>query len=312
MEYPNPKIKFYTTRTLSQKLTVTFEYLRENWRPLLIFSFYLILPVCLFQAFAMNAYMRFAFSAGVESASGNLIDPIFSFIWNFGMLVILLLLGNSVLYALVYSLMTEYEKRDNRLMDIKLADFKTSLIRNIGKILRVNLFIGGIATLLCTIVVLLAVSMTETLFLTLPVLLIGGVAVIVPINLFIPVYIFEDIPFFEALRKAFRYGFSAWGEIFVIVLVLGLMGNIISSVTMMPWYIVLVFGEIFSLAEPDSAINASIWYQFITYLLGIVQSYGMYVSYILSAVGIAFQYFHIREKKEGISFNADIRNFDQL
>jgi len=312
MEYPNPKIKFYTTRTLSQKLTVTFEFLRENWRPLLVFSFYLILPVCLFQAFSMNAYLRLAFSAGVESASGNLNDPIFSFIWTFGMLVILLFIGNSVLYALVYSLMTEYEQRDSRLMNIKLTDFKTSLIRHIGKILRVNLFIGGIATILCAIVVLLAVSMTETLFLTIPVLAIGGVAVIAPISLFTPVYLFEDIPFFEALRKSFRYGFSAWGEIFVIVLVLGLMSNIISSVTMMPWYLVLVFGEIFSLAEPDSAINASLWYQFITYLLGIVQSYGMYVSYILGAVGIAFQYFHIREKKEGISFSTSIQNFDSL
>ena len=312
MEYPHPKIKFYTTRTLSQKLTVTFEYLRENWKPLLIFSFYLILPVCLFQAFSMNAYMRFAFTAGYESAAGNLSDPIFSFIWNIGMLFILLLLGNSVLYALVYSLMAEYEQRESRLMNIKLADFKASLIRNIWKILRVNLFIGGIATILCAIVILLAVSITETLFLTIPVLAIGGVAVIVPLSLFIPVYLFEDIPFFEALSKSFRYGFSAWGEIFVIVLVLGLMGNIISSVTMMPWYIVLVFGEIFSLVEPDSAINASIWYQFITYLLGIVQSYGMYVSYILGAVGIAFQYFHIREKKEGISFDASIQNFDRL
>ena len=312
MEYPNPKIKFYKTRTLSEKFTVTFEYLRENWRPLLIFSFYLILPVCLFQAFSMNAYMRFAFSMGSESVTGTGSDFIYSFIWNFVSLMIIMLLGNSMLYSMVYSLMTEYERRDSRLMDIKLEDVKQSLIRNVKKMLGASLFLLGISILIGGIIVLLALSMTETLFLTIPVLVIGMVVVWIPLNLFTPVYLFEDIPFIEALRKSFTYGFSAWGESFVIILVFSFLANIISSVTMVPWYIFIMFGEIFSLAEPDSAINASIWYQFISYLLGIVQSFGSYVSLSLATVGIAFQYFHIREKKEGISFSASIQHFDSL
>jgi accessory gene regulator protein AgrB len=73
-----------------------------------------------------------------------------------------------------------------------------------------------------------------------------------------------------------------------------------------------MFGEIFALVEPGEGINGSIWYQFISYLLGVMYSYGMYASYILSAVGIAFQYFHIREKKEGISVDASIQNFERL
>lgn len=81
---------------------------------------------------------------------------------------------------------------------------------------------------------------------------------------------------------------------------------------MMPWYIMLIIGQVFSLSEEGAGISASIWYQFISYLLGIIQSYGLYASYLLTAVGIAFQYFHIREKKEGITVVANIQNFDQL
>jgi hypothetical protein len=81
---------------------------------------------------------------------------------------------------------------------------------------------------------------------------------------------------------------------------------------MLPWYIVILFGELFSLTERGAGMNVSLWYQFISYLLGIIQSYGMYASYILSAVGIAFQYFHLREKKEGISVDANIQNFERL
>jgi hypothetical protein len=312
MEYPNPKIKFYKVRSLNEKLTVVFEFLRENWKPLLKFSFYLILPICLIQAFSMNSMMRYAFSMGYESAAGGLGNDFFSFILNYGILMILILLGTSILNALVYTLMAEYERRDSRLMIITFDDFKALLIRNTGKILRALLLFMGAAALLGGLFGLLAWVSAWSLMLTVPVLLIGTVAVMIPFSLFMPVYLFEDIPFFEALRKSFRYGFSAWGETFVVILIFGFLANIVSGVTMLPWYFVILFGEIFSLTEPGEGLNATIWYQFISYLLGIIQSYGMYASAILSAVGIAFQYFHIREKKEGISVDASIRDFERL
>lgn len=312
MEYPNPKIQFYKVRTLSQKLTVTFDFLRENWKPLLIFSFYLILPICLLQAFSMNAYMRFAFSMGYESAAGTASGFIFTFIRNFALLMILLLLGNSVLYSMVFSLMDEYGRRDSRLMNIKLADFKSSLIRNVVKMLRVSLFSMGFALLTSAFIIGFMFLFTWTLIVTMPVVVIGMVAVMIPFNLFIPIYLFEEIPFFAALKKSFRYGFSFWGETFVIVLACGLLANIISGVTSVPWTVVIMFGEVFSLTEPGAGINDTIWYQFVSYLLGIIQSYGTYISLVLSVVGIAFQYFHIREKKEGISVDANIQNFERL
>jgi len=312
MEYPNPKIKFYKVRTLSEKLSIVFEFLRENWKPMLKFSFYLILPICLFQAFSMNAYMRFAFTMGYESAAGTTSDILLTFFRNVGILMILLLLGTSILNAMVYALMTEYEHRDSRLMQLTLDDFKTLLIRNTGKMIRISLFMIGATVLISGLIALLAWLSIWTLVLTVIASLIGILAVMVPLSLFTPIYLFEDISFVEALKKSFKYGFSAWGETFLIILVFGFLVNIVSGVTSLPWSIVLMFGEIFSLTEPGEGLNATIWYQFISYLLGIIQSYGMYVSSILSAVGIAFQYFHIREKNEGISVDASIRDFEKL
>jgi hypothetical protein len=95
-------------------------------------------------------------------------------------------------------------------------------------------------------------------------------------------------------------------------LVFGLLANIVSGVTMMPWYIVLMVGQVFSLTEQNAGLSASIWYQLISYLLGIIQSYGMYASYMITAVGIGFQYFHLREKTEGITVDANIQNFERL
>jgi len=312
MEYPNPKIKFYKVRTMSQKLTVTFDFLRENWKPLLIFSLYLILPICLLQAFTMNSYIRFAFSMGYESASGAGNEFVFSFLRNFIMLFVFIILGSSVLYAMVYSLMTQYESRESRLMKIKWEDIMSSFIRNVGKLLRVNLFLIGISLLISALIVVFAILSTWVLIILIPVAIIGVVAVMVPFTLFMPIYLFEEIPFFAALRKSFRYGFSFWGETLVIIVVFSLLANIVSGVTTIPWYFVIMFGEIFSLVESGAGFNNTIWYQFISYLLGILQSYGVYISYIFSTIGIAFHYFHIREKKEGISVDASIQNFERL
>jgi hypothetical protein len=46
--------------------------------------------------------------------------------------------------------------------------------------------------------------------------------------------------------------------------------------------------------------------------LSIIQSYGTYASLIIVAIATAFQYFHIREKKEGITVSSDIQNFENL
>lgn len=309
MQFPNPKIKFYKIRTFGEKFNATFDFLRETWKPLLKFSLYLILPICLIQAFAMNAYMSSAFSMGAEDFS---MDVISSFMMNYGVLMICILGGSCLLSSMVYTLMQEYERRENRLLDITLADFKDALLRNLGKMVKAVLFFTGV-TILCMIVFGLLVYLSPwTMVITVPALIIGLIVISMPLSLFTPLYIFEDQPFSIALKRAFKYGFSVWGEIFLVLLVFGLLGSIISSVTMMPWYIMVLIKSFLTLSSEDAGITASWGYEFIMYLLGIVQSYGTYLSAIISSVGLAFQYFHVREKKEGLSVNESIANFDQL
>ena len=178
--------------------------------------------------------------------------------------------------------------------------------------LRVYLLLMGFVLLIGVITVGLVMLSPWMLILAMLIFLIVVVVFMIPLNLIMPIYIFEDISFTAAFRKSFKYGFSAWGQTFLILFVFGLLANIVSGVTMMPWYIVLIVGQIFSITEQGAGINDAIWYQFITYLLGIIQSYGMYVSLIISAVGMAFQYFHLREKNEGISVYTNIQNFDRL
>ena len=57
MNQERPLIKLYRTRTFSEKMSDTFDFVRENWRTMLKFLTYMMLPLALVQTFAMNNFM---------------------------------------------------------------------------------------------------------------------------------------------------------------------------------------------------------------------------------------------------------------
>ena len=57
MESQKPKIALYVKRPFGDKLNATMDFIKENWKPMLKFSTYLILPLCLIQAISMNGIM---------------------------------------------------------------------------------------------------------------------------------------------------------------------------------------------------------------------------------------------------------------
>ena len=56
----------------------------------------------------------------------------------------------------------------------------------------------------------------------------------------------------------------------------------------------------------------TLWFQLTSYILGIIQSYGYYLSQVIAMTGIAFEYFHLHEKHEGVSAATDIASFSKL
>ena len=312
MEYEKPRIEFYRQRTFSEKMNVTFEFIRENWRPLLKYSFYLIMPICLIQSFAMNSFINTYMNAITNSSGGNLFDSsIISTLANYGILMFCSVIGMAIMSGMIYALMQTYATRENRLQDITLNDFKDILTRNIWKYILVFITFMIIYLLMVLFVVFLAYLSTMTLILTIP-LFIVFILLIVPLMLIIPVYIFErDINIFAAIKKAWKLGIATLWGMLGLMIVLYIISNVIQTVTMLPWYLTVFISTIFSLTS-ESTMNQSFTYKFIAYILGLIQSFGMYVSVIISIIGLAFQYFHAREKVEGITIESNISNFDEL
>ncbi len=248
----------------------------------------------------------------IASEQGDSQDLILTFLLRSFFLGICFLLGYMLISALVYGMMQLYAQRENRLIKLTFKEFKPLLLKYMGKSFRIMLFYFTVALLLGIVIGGLALLSLWTLVLTLLLFAVLVIISISPMAMFVPIYLFEDRPFFESLNRAFRYGMSFWFEIFGVIFVFGLIAGLVNTVTYLPWYLVVVVGQVFSLASPETGINQSIWYQFLVYILGIIQSYGAYISQIITMTGIAFEYFHIREKREGITVKTNISNFANL
>ena len=71
----NSKIPLYKERTFGEKFSVTFAFLRQNWKLWLQLSCYLLLPLCLVQALALNAMAGGIIEGGMLSESVGDIMP---------------------------------------------------------------------------------------------------------------------------------------------------------------------------------------------------------------------------------------------
>ena len=314
METQKPKVVMYAKRSFGDKLNAAFDFIKENWKPLLKYSTYLILPVSLIQAVSLNGLMSGALDmtqlAKANPAMGT--DGIASlgimFMVHYLGYMLLYMIGSVLLGSVVYALIQKYNESEERLQGITFTALKPQLFRNLRRMLLLILACILLVLLITVFIGLLAGLTPFTLILTIPLL----VAFCVPLALLTPIYLFENISLMEAFKKTFRLGFATWGGVFLISFVMGLVGSVLQGVTMVPWYIATVVKYFFAMSDTGSATTVSAGYSFILYLLGIIQAYGAYLSMIFTFVGLAYQYGHASEVVDSVTVESDIDNFDKL
>lgn len=311
MDSQKPKIAMYVQRSFGDKLTAAFNFFNENWKILLKYSIYFILPICIVQALCMNTFMG-GYTNLITSASrgqGDVLDYLGVSFWlSYGFLILFSAIGGLVMFSLVYALVKIYNAREERLVGLTFADLKPVLMRCMGRLFLMGLFLTGVFILFFTIMGVLIALTPFTLLLTIPLL----IAVMIPLCLFPPIYLFEEIDLWGAFTKSLRVGFATWGGIFGISFVMSFISNVLYGVAAIPWYVVFMIGMVFSVSDAQSTMTSSMGYSVMMYLFGIIMLFGIYVSSIFPILGMAYQYGHSSEKMEHISIVDDIDKFEQL
>ena len=122
MEAQKPKIALYVQRSFGEKLTATFDFIKENWKPLMKFTTYLMLPLCLLQGLSLNGLMSGTMALG--DMTGGSFDSsvvgasIMALVTYYSLYAVLYLLGTVMLTSLVYALVRTYNEREERLQGV--------------------------------------------------------------------------------------------------------------------------------------------------------------------------------------------------
>ncbi len=302
------KIPLYVRRTFSEKFSAAFDYLGQNWKPLLKWNLYLFLPLCLFQALTLNKVLgamlmnmmvlRTDFMAG-------------SFFRDYALALCCYVVGIILFMALFYSLFALYNERENGLEGIRWKDIAPSYRRNALRSFRLFVLLFLVWFVICIALGLVAYVLSETGAIALVIVFfLGCLALVIPMTMLMPIYFLEKIRFFPALGKAFRLGFGTWWSTFAIIFVLGLLSNVLQSVTSFPFSVVWIIRTVFM--QDGAAFSVSPYFTLFAYLGGIVMNFGTYLVMNLMLAGTTYQYGHATEVLDTVTIDGDIANFEQM
>ena len=142
MESQKPKVAMYVKRSFGDKLNASFDFIKENWKILLKFTTYLLLPVSLIQALSLNGLMGGAFAMTAMSKTATVPDTasLLGFMSYYGLYMIVFMIGSILLTSMIYALIRTYNEREERLEGITLGILKPLLFRNIKRLLVMTLF----------------------------------------------------------------------------------------------------------------------------------------------------------------------------
>lgn len=310
MESQKPKIAMYVKRPFGEKLNASFDFIKENWKPLLKYSTYLILPICLIQAVNINGLMSVGLMGtgmGTVPTADSFSDWGAMFLLNYAGVIFFSCLGTLLLSSLIYGMVRLYNERDERLNGIGFGDIKPLLLHNIKRLFLMGLVWGFLSLLVVLFIVLLVMLTPYTLLLTVPLF----IAFMLPLALLPSVCLFENISLGETFKKTFRLGFATWGGVFLILIVMGFIASVLQGVCSMPWYVIFFVKAIFSMSD-GSEMASSVGIDFAQYLFSVLMLYGSYLSAIFTIVGLGYQYGHASEVVDSITVESDIDNFDKL
>ena len=285
----------------------TFDFVRENWRPMLKYITYLLLPVALVSTVAMDNFMTSQMSLTSTIGQGDM-DAVLPWLLSMGVTMLFyfvdIVLGN----ALTYTMMQLYEQRQERLQGITFSELSPGFWQKCGR--QLVLLVTGF-------VLLIVVGLIAS-----PSVLLGpAVVILVAILLFIalpliflvqPIYLFEKISVVKAYAKSVRLGWKTWAGVVAVITVLYIIVSIVQGVVSTPWYIMVMLKNVLVTQNSEPAFMSSFVYTAIQYVLGVISNFFGSLLMTLPSIGLAYQYGHACDKVDGVGVDRDIENFETL
>lgn len=308
------RIPLYASRSIGETLSATFDFVAQNFVPLIKFLSAFLLPVSALMGLSYQSLVSsFAHIEDYDDETELILSAVTGYIPVF----VLCLIGALLTVAVTYTLMQKYQQRDNLLKGITLNEIKPLLKHNFWRLLKMLLLltlIGMVAFVALVLVAAMIMAIGGKFEAFLFLLYVAILAIALPLGLVLPMCVFEpELSLFSCVKKAVRLGFKTWGTLFVVMLVITMLVQIVSVILIIPFMFTTVasmFFEIDSSQYASLAYTSSAWFSVLTFASSLLFCFGLLLMSALSFVAFAFCYGRAADKVEGVSVKNAVQNFD--
>lgn len=308
------RINLYASRSIGETLSATFDFVTQNFVPLIKFLAAFLLPVSALMGLSYQS--MFSSFAHIDNLNDET-EQILSVVMSYLPVLLLCLIGALLTVAVTYTLMQKYQQRDNLLKGLTLSEIKPLLKHNLWRVLKMLLLltlIGMVAFVVLVLVATMIMSIGSKFEAFLFLLYMAMLAIALPLGLALPLCVFEpELGLFSCVKKALRLGFKTWGTLFVVMLVITMLVQIVSFILMIPFLfttMTTMFFEIDSSQYASLAYTSSAWFSVLTFASSLLFCFGLLLMSALSFVAFAFCYGRAADKVEGVSVKNAVQNFD--
>lgn len=310
------RINLYASRSIGETLSATFDFVTQNFVPLIKFLAAFLLPVSALMGLSYQS--MFSSFANIENLNDET-EQILSVVMSYLPVLVLCLIGALLTVAVTYTLMQKYLQRDNLLKGLTLSEIKPLLKHNLWRVFKMLLLLTllGIVAFVVLVLAVMMAQMAVAVSIIEPLVVLLYVAILVvalPLGLVLPMCVFEpELSLFSCVKKALRLGFKTWGTLFVVMLVITMLVQIVSFILMIPFLfttMTTMFFEIDSSQYASLAYTSSAWFSVLTFASSLLFCFGLLLMSALSFVAFAFCYGRAADKVEGVSVKNAVQNFD--
>ena len=276
-------IHFKKQRELGEILSVTFKFLRQNFKPAGKIYLKIVGPVFLLLIAAVTYYSWATVGTSVFETSGiNGSD----FLVAMGLMLLAYLLFISTMTGTIYHIILSYINNQGEIIS---SDVSKGMKADFGKLL--------VLTLISWILIF-----AGTLLFILP-----GIYVTVPLSLATAILVFQREGVMESISSCFQLVKDNWWMTFAILLCLGIIVYLISFVFQLPALIYFFF-KAFTAAAEHSSSNVGEIFGPGYIIINAITSTLQYLIYSITPIGVAFIYFNLNEKKNFTGTYETIQN----
>lgn len=264
-------IRFKKQRELGDILTVTFKFIRENYRQLFRNIIKLVTPFFLILVAALSYYTFTVVGGPLEAITTGVAN----FLISFSILAAALLLFYAALYGTILHYIKSYVENKGVVNDDQV---KQGVQQDYLKL------------------VLLSLISAILLIAGLMLFVIPGIYLMVPLSMAVAILVFKECSASEALSYSFDLIKNHWWMTFLTLLVVWLLVYIIGLVFQVPLIIYMVI-KTFTMVQEGSTADPSAFTDWPFLVLNVLSSLIQYLLSTITIISLAFIYFNLDEHK---------------